>query len=334
MTAENQIIEIKTNNVLSFILTSSKSFSEIDFKVLRTHMEKGFARCNKAMLNDNIQLVYDIEGYQSLETVFQHMTMQQLTGLLKKCTEAIRELHTSGYMQERNLLLDMKYLYLKEGENRLGLIYLPVVKEEVSVFNSLDDQIKGLFLHILSQHWHHPELADLNRILRDGQSDLRSVNEEVTRLNAFWSVPGESKVDNANEETVCEENQVAGQRPQKNDSEKVKREKGISEKFLWRKKRLRLKDVETDKVLFEFTRDGEYVVGSKKELADIFIDDRCISKSHCKIYIQGTKAYIEDLDSKNGTKLNGGQIPSRNKRTLQRDDTIKLASHIFTVEIK
>jgi hypothetical protein len=42
--------------------------------------------------------------------------------------------------------------------------------------------------------------------------------------------------------------------------------------------------------------------------ADLRIEDRFASGIHCRIYSRGPSYYVEDLNSTNGTFLNGGQL--------------------------
>ncbi len=42
--------------------------------------------------------------------------------------------------------------------------------------------------------------------------------------------------------------------------------------------------------------------------ADVRIEDRFASGIHCRLYSRGASYYVEDLNSTNGTYLNGGQL--------------------------
>ena len=52
---------------------------------------------------------------------------------------------------------------------------------------------------------------------------------------------------------------------------------------------------------------GPNVIGRTGD-ADICIDRTEVSRCHARITVQGTTATIEDLDSKNGTYLNGERL--------------------------
>jgi hypothetical protein len=59
------------------------------------------------------------------------------------------------------------------------------------------------------------------------------------------------------------------------------------------------------------------------EECDITLDERQISRHHIRIYKQGVKFFIQDLESKNGTWVNGIQL--KGTRELTDGDEIKVA---------
>lgn len=66
----------------------------------------------------------------------------------------------------------------------------------------------------------------------------------------------------------------------------------------------------------------EMILG-RDESCDIMLQERQISRHHIRIFREGNQFYIEDLDSKNGTWVNGIQI--KGIRELHHNDEIQLA---------
>lgn len=68
------------------------------------------------------------------------------------------------------------------------------------------------------------------------------------------------------------------------------------------------------------------IYSSRNSILDIGIPDRSYSKQHCVIQFREIKgrlcAYIMDLESVNGTSLNGISIPTRRYVELSNNDTI------------
>lgn len=68
-------------------------------------------------------------------------------------------------------------------------------------------------------------------------------------------------------------------------------------------------------------RDGENVIG-RDPIAEVFLDATGVSRRHARILVSDTEAVLEDLGSKNGTKLREQPVPSR--IALHDGDTIAI----------
>ncbi len=78
-------------------------------------------------------------------------------------------------------------------------------------------------------------------------------------------------------------------------------------------------------VIKEFALDKERLTIGRKPGNDIHIDDPTISGEHAAILML-QHAYVEDLNSTNGTSLNGKPVT---KRQLMNGDLIKIGRHEF-----
>jgi DNA-binding winged helix-turn-helix (wHTH) protein len=72
---------------------------------------------------------------------------------------------------------------------------------------------------------------------------------------------------------------------------------------------------------------GENVVGRDRD-ADVSIDDSTISRHHAKVRVTGDGATIEDLESKNGTFVQGSRIEK--PRRLSDGERIQVGSVVLT----
>ncbi|SHK61065.1 FHA domain protein [Clostridium cavendishii DSM 21758] len=73
---------------------------------------------------------------------------------------------------------------------------------------------------------------------------------------------------------------------------------------------------------------GTLSIGRKGDNS-ICLNDQFVSSHHAKLYVRNNDFYLEDLDSTNGSYVNGGQITGRVK--LKVEDEVKLGSTIFKV---
>lgn len=73
---------------------------------------------------------------------------------------------------------------------------------------------------------------------------------------------------------------------------------------------------------------GPVTIG-RSPSATIPIDDKTLSREHTQVYGQNGRYYVKDLDSKNGTYLNGQLI--RQAEALKHGDRIKVGPATFVV---
>ncbi len=82
-----------------------------------------------------------------------------------------------------------------------------------------------------------------------------------------------------------------------------------------------LKLLEGARVVSEFPLGDDVVVGRSVK-ADIRIAHNSVSQRHARLYRSGTQVLIEDLNSTNGTAVNGSRVSS--PRALRHQDSIRL----------
>ena len=74
----------------------------------------------------------------------------------------------------------------------------------------------------------------------------------------------------------------------------------------------------------------EMIIGRRKDEADLVLpDDQSISGRHMKLLIRNNKLYGEDLNSHNGTFINGRKITE--SAQIHRGDEIRLGNSVFTL---
>lgn len=73
---------------------------------------------------------------------------------------------------------------------------------------------------------------------------------------------------------------------------------------------------------------GSITVG-RERTAGVYLDDKTLSREHTMFYVENGKLFVRDLDSRNGTYLNGTLI--KNTQPLKAGDRVKVGSAMFTV---
>lgn len=64
---------------------------------------------------------------------------------------------------------------------------------------------------------------------------------------------------------------------------------------------------------------------------DIQIKDKTVSRNHLKVFARDNRYYLEDLDSKNGTYVNGEQIPSNREIEIDEGYPIVIGMSVLCI---
>lgn len=75
---------------------------------------------------------------------------------------------------------------------------------------------------------------------------------------------------------------------------------------------------------------GSVIVGRGQD-SDIHLDDELVSRKHCKITFDGSRIFVEDLDSTNGTYVDGSPIK---QAPLGSDNRLQIGKMVLKVEFK
>jgi hypothetical protein len=75
---------------------------------------------------------------------------------------------------------------------------------------------------------------------------------------------------------------------------------------------------------------GGLSIGRSKE-ADVQIDDRYASSLHARVFSREGRFYVEDMNSTNGTLLNGASL--QGEAELIDGDTVQIGDTVFRLEV-
>lgn len=81
------------------------------------------------------------------------------------------------------------------------------------------------------------------------------------------------------------------------------------------------------RVLNEYELDQEVITLGRKPSNDIQVDNMAVSGQHAKIITIGNDSFLEDLNSTNGTSVNGKPVA---KHALQHEDTISIGQYTLS----
>jgi pSer/pThr/pTyr-binding forkhead associated (FHA) protein len=87
--------------------------------------------------------------------------------------------------------------------------------------------------------------------------------------------------------------------------------------------------VNKGKEALSFDIKGEAVsIGRSKE-NDIHIQDKYVSRKHLVLWKKGNRVLLKNLANRNGTKVDGHQVPSGATVEVKEGDTVKIGMSVF-----
>ncbi len=75
------------------------------------------------------------------------------------------------------------------------------------------------------------------------------------------------------------------------------------------------------------------ILGSMKDKCSVAIDDFLVSRIHCCITKEKEGFMVEDMNSTNGTGINGETLLPGEKRCLRHGDRLMMATRFYKVEM-
>ena len=76
---------------------------------------------------------------------------------------------------------------------------------------------------------------------------------------------------------------------------------------------------------------GPLIVG-RSPSAGVYLDDKTLSREHTQFYLQNGRLFVKDLESKNGTYLNGSLL--QRAEALKHGDRVKVGTATFSVVLE
>ena len=94
---------------------------------------------------------------------------------------------------------------------------------------------------------------------------------------------------------------------------------------------LQLTDLSNPERSFSASGKNEYMVGRKAQNDICIPDDGYVSGVHCKFEKEGDTVFVTDMESSNGTKVNGNKI--KEKTALAANDIVRIGKVEYKVTI-
>ncbi len=301
----SDITELKCGDNFSYILNCNDIFAPTEYKVLQSQVNGPFVKCMKLVYNGKIQLYYLTNGLMPFGEILPTLDAEKFTVIVADLFAGAAAVRNNGFLSCQNIDLSLEHIYVDLSTYKIDFIYLPVTKKLFTDFFSFESQLRASLVKTiqgfpsLSSSKTGQLLADLS----NGSLSFEELSNKV-RDNLSTSVHNEVKtsvgmIDHIAPKTGGQIKVVAINEP----------------------------------VPFEIAvNKDEFVLGRKQGVADGVIPfNRMIGRAHCKILKRQNGYLIVDLDSSNGTYVNGIRLQPNQPYPIRSGDTIRLANSEFQI---
>lgn len=284
----------------------------------------GLLSCRLGLWDEKAALYYEITSRQSLRLLLERkrLNAKELYRLLESLQKAVQA--CGAYLLDgKQLLLNPDYIYLEPDTWELAFCYVPFEEQD------MQEALLSLAEYLLDRL----ERQDQNAVTL-GYEFYRMVGEENGSLESVLEKYGDKH--NGKESQVITSETIS--RPErkkcdvhvKESSEEIVRAETL---FLKKgeKQELLLRSENPSYPNIEITG-SDFLIGKKKGVVDGLIKARGISRIHGKITKEGEEYYLTDLNSTNGTYLNGGRLEIHEKARIRPGDRIGFADVRYVVE--
>lgn len=291
----------------------------------------GLLSCRLGLWDEKAALYYEITSRQNLRLILERKRLNagELYRLLEGLQKAVKTCR-SYLLDGKQLLLNPDYIYLEPDTWEPAFCYFPFEEQE------MQEALLSLAEYLLDRLDRQDQQAvtlgyEFYRMATEENASLEQVLE---KCRGEREEPGENE--NEKNEMPGSEKEAAQPEKQK-ERPAVEQTFAASEKFetmfLERKDRQGLILRSENPACPDLEVTGtDFLIGKKKGAVDGLIKARGVSRIHGKITKEGEAYYLADLNSTNGTYLNGGRLEVNEKARIRPGDRIGFADVRYVVE--
>ena len=309
----------------------------------------GFLECRMSQFDQGASFYYEITSRQSLRLVLERkrLKLQELLKLLEGMYRAVQACE-EYLLDVEYLLLTPDYVYLEPDEWAVYFCFFPLEKQDPGrellelaeyLLDRLDRQDPGAvtlgyeFYRIAGEE--NPSLGELLRTWKE-ENEAKGQEEAGNEVPLQESAEKKIICYDGRGQTVLEEDCIREREPKRSFDAAYPEwtegaDGGTSFLSMIKEPGLFLRSESAAYPDLRITKDS-FLIGKKKDAVDGWLKVRGISRIHGRISREEGCYYLTDLNSTNGTFLNGGRLEVNEKARLKPGDCVGFADVKYVVE--
>ena len=298
------IEEIECGANFAYVLKDNSTFLSTEYKVLQSQTNSSFIKCMKMLYNGNIELYYLVNAYKPLSTLLSRLDPDHFVTIIGNLLAGIIDVKNNGFLSCHNIDSSFEHVYVDSNTFKVGLVYLPLNKHEYSDTSSFENALRTNLVRVINgiSSLSSPKTTQLSADLQNG---MLSIEDVYSKLGGKGVPVQRSKQSPGNKDS----NSPPAHGPMKlvalNASTRVE---------------------------IQITK-PEFTIGKKETNDGVINFNKMVSRFHCKVSNNGQQFMISDLQSANGTFVNGVRLQPNNPSPVKNGDVVRLANSDFQVVI-
>ena len=312
---ENGIIEKREGDgYVSYLLKEDRFYSQTGYKMLQSGSCRSFLPCTQIRFNGYRKFVYLSGEYRRLPKILSTFGEEEFIAVMTGLISAVMNLKDNLFVRAGCLDLTDNSIFIDHITKEVYLVYLPLSEEyERTEWFELDTALRNRIME-WSRHISCPPGKKIAQFLSALQETDRSLEDIGKRFRDARNLQKEKlRTDDLKEEQMVKQPEALRQSGRK----------------------LNLRYMGADQNL-EFTiTDEKFILGRSPYRADGQISGNLrVGNVHCTIWHRNEQYYAEDMQSRNGTYINGIMLKAGEQSLLHQGDILKLADSSFLVGFK
>lgn len=292
------INEISNEHYVGYLLSRNDIFYNTVYQIMRKSAKDGLLKCYVSKNNGKIKLIYDTEGYRQYDSIVDTLSENQFMELIYRFLLSLEKIKKNGFIQIETLDISIEKVFVNVHAMEIGIICLPVIFNYTGQTQNASER---KILKTLSAMLYQSEFIS-NYYMMQLFEDCRSEQYLLDDICAFLR-NGRYGDSNLIVDETANELQI----------------------------RLICNSEHKDESIL--INKDYFILGKSETQCDYVISaSQNVSRKHCALSREVNGWYVYDLDSTNGTYVNGTRIMNGEKLPVHHGDEILIADIPYIVD--
>lgn len=300
---DGMITEEQRGENFAYILEDKTDFLITEYKMMHGQEADFLLKCVKMLYNGKTELYYDTKSCLPLAIQSGAEDTEGMISVLGNILHEVRRVTENGFLSLLKLDISADKIWVDPATRKVRFVYLPVAERL------------------------HKDVVEFEEHLREELKKTveKRSDKDDKRFADFFQIIGRSgycRKDSASVDGGSENESGASNSFDKNKKVSLERNN----------KECALVSLTAGSPIRLTVTKQEYVIGKSTEQADgVAGFSKMISRRHCKIVKRGSGYAVVDLNSSNGTYLNGMQLFPGREYPVKNGDIIRMAISDFQI---